>query len=261
MSNEMASVRPRFAARWLVGDDPGRGAGLDDEDRPLAGALEGQDAAAALHHQELGFDPRPRSRSSIEPRYSWTIGWIPALMTTVLARSYSRNSGTMLRRQRDGDVGQLVGEDLPDPLARGPGWRRRAAGRRRPTRRLAPATCARPIEQLPRRAAAGLSPRKSSRSGTPKHSGRGTSGTGFWNCDVVQRRADLAADLEHVAEALGRDQGGPGDAALDDRVRGDGRAVDDVAERRRGPRRPRRGSGPWPRGSPRSGRSAWSGPC
>ena len=38
--------------------------------------------------------PRSRSRASIESRYSCTIGWMPALMTVVLARSYSRNSGT-----------------------------------------------------------------------------------------------------------------------------------------------------------------------
>ena len=59
----------------------------------------------------------------------------------------------------------------------------------------------------------------------PRHQG-----DGLLELDVVEARADLAADLEDVAEALGRDQRGPGDAALDDRVGGDGRAVGDVAE-------------------------------
>ena len=61
---------------------------------------------------------------------------------------------------------------------------------------------------------------------------------------VVERRAVLPADLDHVAEALGRDQGHGGAAALEQRVGGDGRAVRQqrrsIARDRRVPSRGRR---------------------
>ena len=44
---------------------------------------------------------------------------------------------------------------------------------------------------------------------------------------VVHPEEVAAADLEHVAEALGRDEAGPGALALEERVDADGRAVDD----------------------------------
>ena len=48
---------------------------------------------------------------------------------------------------------------------------------------------------------------------------------------VIQMRADLAADLQHVAEAPGGDQAGRHAAALDHHVGGDGGAVADEIER------------------------------
>ena len=48
--------------------------------------------------------------------------------------------------------------------------------------------------------------------------------------DVVEVRPDLAADLQHVAEALGGDERGPWGLALDQGVGGDGGAVDEVGD-------------------------------
>ena len=58
--------------------------------------------------------------------------------------------------------------------------------------------------------------------------------------EVVEPRQPQAADLEDVAEALGRDQAGRRAAPLEDRVRRDGRAVQDLAEPRGLDARPRR---------------------
>ena len=49
-------MRPMVRARWLAAMTPGRGPEFDDEDRPFAGALEGQDPAAALHDEQLRAD-------------------------------------------------------------------------------------------------------------------------------------------------------------------------------------------------------------
>src|SRR5437588_8370951 len=45
--------------------------------------------------------------------------------------------------------------------------------------------------------------------------------------DVVLLEAVLVADLDGVAKSLGGDKSGPGAFAFDDRVGGEGRAVDD----------------------------------
>src|SRR5262249_37446357 len=45
--------------------------------------------------------------------------------------------------------------------------------------------------------------------------------------DVVLVVAALVGDIERVTEAFGRDQRRPGALALDDRVRGEGRSVND----------------------------------
>ncbi len=50
--------------------------------------------------------------------------------------------------------------------------------------------------------------------------------------EVVQARKAQPADLEHVAETLGRQQAGRGAAPFEDGVRRDRRAVQDLAERR-----------------------------
>ncbi len=67
--------------------------------------------------------------------------------------------------------------------------------------------------------------------------------------EVVHVRDPQAPKLEHVPEALRRDERGLGAEALEHGVRGDGRAVHDLARRRAGgrrrraPRRPRRPPG------------------
>ena len=50
----------------------------------------------------------------------------------------------------------------------------------------------------------------------------------LFEVDVVERRPDLSADLQHVAEALGRDERGARGLAFDQRVGGDGGAVHQV---------------------------------
>ena len=173
--------------------------------------------------------PRPRSRSSIEPRYSWTIGWIPALMTTVLARSYSRNSGTMLDDSETATSGQLLGEDRADPLlVDRVGVGVQQADRDRLDALLGERPGDRPDRVLVERdehLAVPVEPFRDPEAQRPRDER-----DGLLELDVVQRRPDLAADLEDVAEALGRDQRGPRDLALDDRVGRHGRAVDDVAQ-------------------------------
>src|SRR5437773_9940927 len=55
---------------------------------------------------------------------------------------------------------------------------------------------------------------------------------GLGPADVVHARHAQRADLEHVAEPLGRDEAGPGTAVLEDRVRRDRGAVADLLDRR-----------------------------
>ena len=69
-------------------------------------------------------------------------------------------------------------------------------------------------------------PCASMRSGTVKRSSRGTNGLGL-SIEIVLIEAALVADIEHVAEALGRDQRRLGAAALDDGVGRKRRAVNE----------------------------------
>ena len=162
--------------------------------------------------------PRPSGRSD-------------ALMTVVLARSYSRNSGrTSLLRLT---VRPAVRQRSPISCS----WAgltklnsRQTATWRRP-RRGSPATS--------RSTSAGssgstTSPPAPMRSRTVNQFSSGVSGAGAVDVQGVEARPVLAADQEHVAEALGGDERDRLAGPLEQGVGGDGRAVDDPAGRARG---------------------------
>ena len=70
--------------------------------------------------------------------------------------------------------------------------------------------------------------------------------------DVVEHRDPEPAHFEHVAKAFRRHERRAGAVALEDRVRGDGRGVDDVGDRVRRRRRARRAGSTAPATTPRA---------
>ncbi len=249
--------QPELAGEVAGRDDPGGGPRLDDEHRSLAGALEGQHAAAALHHQQLGLDPAAaqpfldRAEVLLDDRLDPGVDHDGA--GPVVLAELRDDVG----RQRDRHVRALLAQDRPDPiLVDGVGVGVQQADRDRLDAEPGERPGDRPDRVLVERdehVAVPVEPLRDPEAQRPRDE-RDRLG----ELDVVQRRPDLAADLEDVAEALGRDQRGPRDLALDDRVGRHGRAMDDVAQAGRVGLRRRRGFGPWRGGSPRSGRSASS---
>ena len=140
--------------------------------------------------------------------------------------------GQDLRGQGQRDAGRALADDRRRPPARGRRRRRRGGGRSRSTR--TPSASRRSTPRAP-------TLRVERRSGSPRRDGpaaraisrrqrRGTSGARPLEVDVVQPREAQPPDLEDVAEALGREQPRARAAALEDRVGGDGRPVEDLAE-------------------------------
>ena len=125
-----------------------------------------------------------------------------------------------------GDV--HVGERLPAaprrPASRAPGARRRRGGtRRRPRPRLLRRRRRRPSRLASSSGA--ISPSGPILSSTVKRSSRGTRAGGRSCGQVVEGGAVLARYLEHVPEALGRNEGRAGAPALEEGVRRDRHAV------------------------------------
>ena len=238
-----ARTRARCRAARIA---PPAGPGLDEADREARRGLE-RGEPAARHHQEQ----RAREARGVAARLAGAADSPPSAAARRRWRRWSRSArtrgspGRPRSRGVTDDAGQRAAQELARALlVRGMGigvqeadGDRFDAARLRASRRLR--ATARLVE---RRAARRRRP--SSRSAHVKRSGRGTSGGGRSMYDVVLLEALLVAHLEHVAKALGGEQRGARALALDQRVGGERRAVDedaDVARReRRRPRAPAR---------------------
>ena len=205
---------------------------LDHEDRPAAGGVGAEDAAARLHHEQLRLharvgepllDPREVALDD-RPDDGVDDGRGGAQVLAEL--------GSDLGRERDGDAGQLLREDGADPLLVSRVDVRVQQADRDRLDLLAP-------HQRGRLAHRVVVERHEHLAGGPEalaHADRAVARDErlrLLEPRVVERRAHLARDLEQVAEALGGDEAAARDLALDDRVRRDGRRVDDEADVRR----------------------------
>ena len=170
-------------------------------------------------------------------------------------RSYSRISGTSSLESVTRDVRERLPQDRRPPAARESGSRRRGAGTRRPPRspptgsrsarrRTSPGSTGSPHRAVDQHALVHLEAQVARRERPrPLHE------------QVVHVVAVLAGDLDRVAEALGRDQRGPGALPLDDGVGDERGAVEDVGHAGRRARAPRPSTASIPATTASSGRS------
>ena len=141
-------------------------------------------------------------------------------------------------------------------------WRRSGGARPRPPRRRARAARRRPPSPSPRRARARPRPAARSARVTSKRSRARHERLRLLVLEVVQDGDAQPAHLEHVAEALGRDERRPGAAPFEHRVRRDRRRVHDAGDRRR-PRRRAASSRPIEpvQDAATRSRPGWTAPC
>ena len=218
-----------LGAQIAGGDDPGGGTGLDHEHGPFRPRREGVDAAAALHEEEGGGH-------ALLPQARLDALQVASHHGPDAGVDYGGAGAEVLAEVR-GDLGGkgngVGGEDLPQDLPHSLLVRRVEVGmeeadgyRLHPLRlQLAgdPAHCglvqrlhhpAAPVEALGN-AAAPVARNQGGR---------------LAEVDVVEGGADLALDLQHVAEPGGGDEAGGCELALDDGVGGHGGGVHHVAQ-------------------------------
>ena len=149
-------------------------------------------------------------------------GGRPALVLADLGRD--------LARQRERHAGHAFRPGCRACAARACRRDRRACSRSRPPRCRAASSFGASARTAASSSGIRMLPRPSIRSGMPKRSSRAHQRRRLHHEDVVLLEAVLEGDLDRIAEALGDDQRGLRALALDDRVGGERRAVDDQAE-------------------------------
>ena len=220
------SRRPERLAEVSRGDHAGCGSRLDHEHRPHGGRVGAEDPAARLHHEQLG--PHARLREPALDPVQVALHDRPdhgvdhrRRRAQVLAEL-----GGDLGRERDGHTGELLGEDLADaPLVLGVHVGVQQADGDRldvlPSQDRGGVAHGRVVERSEHLALRAESLADHDRPVARHERLR------LLELRVVEGRPHLARDLEQVAEPVGRHEAAPGDLPLDDRVRGDGRRVDD----------------------------------
>ena len=225
-------VEPEEVAEMGGDDDPRGGSRLDHEHGLGAGGLEGQDAAARLHDEELALE-------SGFPQTRLDAGEIPlddgphprvdegGARPEVLAELRSD-----LRGERDHRFGERLVHDLARPiLVRGIQVGVEIADRDRfhaLVLQLPGGGRDRFFVQRRHHFARRVQPLRDSEAQVPRREG-----AGLFELEVVERWPDLTLDLQHVPEPFGGDEPGGSKLPLDDRVGGHGGAVHEVASVRR----------------------------
>ena len=199
-------------------DDARGGPGLDHVDGPLLGRGRRHDAAVGLHHVE-----RRGGAERGEPR----------LERVHVARHDRHDRGVHrggagpqvlaeLRADLGGDrqpgLRQLLRARSRPRRARGPGSGRSAGSRSPPPRPASARSRRTAARTAPSSSGSSTSPSASSRSPTSRLQRRGHQRRGLLQVHVVEPRADLAADLQDVAEAARHQHAHARGLALDDGV-------------------------------------------
>ena len=206
---------------------PGGRTGLDHVHRLLSRCRKGVHPAAALHYEQLGGDTG-LCQPIFDPLQIARDHWADA------AIDHGRAGPQVLaelrcnfRGQRDDGLGKDLGDNLPGPpLVDGIGVGVQKAdgdGFDAFLAQLAGYLAQGVFVERCKLCAAGVEALGHAKTAVARHER-----PGFFKLQVVEGGANLAGDLQHVAEALGGDKAGRRDLAFDDGVGGDCGAVDDV---------------------------------
>ena len=219
---------PQPAAERPRGDHPRGRAGLDHEDRLGRRRPEGVDAAAALHQQQGGLQPRFAQARLDALQVAGHGGPDAGVDHRGAGPEVLAEVGGHLAGEGDGLGAEALPQDLAGALLVGgigvgveeaDGDRFHALGLEL-RGRLAEGGLVEGADHLAGRVEALRHPEAA----VARHQGRR-----LLEVDIVEGGPDLALDLQQVAEALGGDEPGGREAALDDGVGGHRRPVDDVA--------------------------------